>query len=139
MFFSRFPDAYVNVYGAMGLREMVENDADFVSKELVRRLSMEYDWKRKPHGLINSQRYNHIAFSTVPWDTVEEYAAAREAWKEYIKDEKLCLKSLDDWEDWLNFYPIYRSTRGKNIRIKRNDRADTLFARLFLRVYTRCI
>lgn len=124
MFFSRFPDAYVNVYGGMGLREMIENDADFVGKALVRRLSMEYDWKRKPDGLKQSQRYNHIAFSTVPWDTVDEYSAAREAWQDYTKVDKKCLKSMDDFKAWAKMLFLTTSLEGDAAKFLRKENGD---------------
>ena len=56
--------------GKTGLRDMVEHGADFVDKLVSKRLNMEYDWKRRPLGVKYSEKYEHIAFSTEPWDTV---------------------------------------------------------------------
>ncbi len=48
-FFERKPtDSMVIKLGA-GIREMYEQGMDFVDKEMSKRLSMEFDWKRRPH------------------------------------------------------------------------------------------
>lgn len=109
---------------------------DLITETAEVRLGLEPDYKRKwiNPRMVDVGDTQHIALDSEPFKSVEESIYHRRVFDAWRQDN--CLKSLDDWEDWLNFYPIYRSTRGKNIRIKRNDRADTLFARLFLRVYT---
>ncbi|WP_165916746.1 hypothetical protein [Caulobacter sp. BK020] len=52
---------------------MVEFDADLVTKAISRRLNMEFDWKRRPHAVGTCLTYGHVAFSTSPWDTVDEF------------------------------------------------------------------
>ena len=69
LFFNRNGQSQLEVHGHTGLREIMEDDADFVEKIFSKRLSMEYDWKRRPNGLSHSTTHDHIAFSTPEFDT----------------------------------------------------------------------
>ena len=50
MFFKRKPTDKMDVTLGAGIREMYEQGMDFVDKEMTKRLSMEFDWKRLPHS-----------------------------------------------------------------------------------------
>lgn len=69
MFFERNPDTRIEVEAKTGVRDMVEYNADFVEKIFSKRLNMEFDWKRAPYAVTESETYGHIAFSTQPWVT----------------------------------------------------------------------
>ncbi|TCS05890.1 hypothetical protein EV278_12835 [Caulobacter sp. BK020] len=72
-FFDRAPDHVIQLEIFTGMRDMVEFDADLVTKAISRRLNMEFDWKRRPHAVGTCLTYGHVAFSTSPWDTVDEF------------------------------------------------------------------
>ncbi len=86
MFFERQPDSVIRVEGKTGIREMVDYDADFVEKSFDKRLNMEYDWKRCASGIVLSSRYEHIAFNTKPWETIEQFHQIRGYWLDYTKN-----------------------------------------------------
>jgi hypothetical protein len=96
---------------------MIFYDADLVGKFLEKTLNMEFDWKRSPASVGFSNEYNHIAFSTVPWRSAEEFFKMREHLDEYkidvlvkyenkktgkIEEKKKrfrrCLKTIEDYK-----------------------------------------
>jgi len=108
---------------------------DMVAEKTEIRLGLEPDYKRRwvNPRMVQVGNVQHIALDSEPFDNVDDSIHLRRAFDVWRQNH--CLKTLADWDDWQNFYPIYRAKSGKNIRITLNDRADTLFARLFLRVY----
>ena len=83
-----------------GIRDIVEFDADLVRKEVSRRVNMEYDWKRRPDILFDHEAYKHCAFSTVPWDTVEQFITVRELFEKYLDSNPHCIKSVGDFDSF---------------------------------------
>lgn len=103
LFWTRTPDSYILVESLTGVRDIVEHDADLVTKEIAKRLSMEYDWKRKPSSVDHCDEYDHVFFTTVSWDTVEQFKAVREAWTEYTKKNPVCIKKKSDVVDFFDY------------------------------------
>jgi hypothetical protein len=95
LFLCRTPEKTVTVKSKVGIRDMVQYDADFIDKEIVRRLSMEYDWKCRPTGIGWSNEFKHIFFGTEPWDTVHQFDRIREIWEDYTP--RVCLKTVPDY------------------------------------------
>lgn len=98
MFFSRTPASMIRVEAMTGIRDMVEHDADLVEKVISKKLNMEYDWKRQPWGIGFSKKYQHLIFSTRPWNSPEQFAEIREAWDDYTQDKHVCLKTRGDFD-----------------------------------------
>lgn len=104
LFFNRRPEDTLTVKHGAGIREMYEKGTDFVDKTSIRRLSMEFDWKRRPNradevevsidGVFDG---NHLAFATVPWDDIDQFNTTRAIWEQYNKEDRKCLKSLTDY------------------------------------------
>lgn len=119
MFLERKPtDTMTVTYGA-GIREMYEQGIDFVDKEITKRLSMEFDWKRKPEKAqqfelhtYDCQTKEHLAFSTQPWESVEQFNTVRSIWAEYNKDSGRCLKSVQDYELFAQFFEAKLAAQG---------------------------
>jgi len=104
LFFNRTPSDTVTSSSLTGLRDMIFFDADLVPVETVKRLSMEFDWKRRPKALgHHSKYYKHLVFSTAPWRTVKEFRQVRELWTEFQKKRPMCLKSRSDFETFSAF------------------------------------
>jgi hypothetical protein len=65
-------------------------------------VALEYDFKRRPINprMVRLEPYDaeHLAFDTVPWDTVEDAIMVREVFRRWKKDN--CLKTMDDWHRW---------------------------------------
>ena len=124
LFFNRTEKSVQTVSTLAGMREIVQFESDLVPKEFDRKLSMEYDWKRAPHAVTTSRSFDHIAFSTHPWETVEHFRIVRDVIE---KDKTPPIKTQDD------FYSLYSSIEtsitvkkefSKNAR--KQDRAVSL-------------
>jgi hypothetical protein len=114
-FFRRDADSYITLQSIAGLRDMLEFDDDLVPTSMDRRVNMEFDWKRRPSGITTSTKYNHIAFSTVPWESPEQYVTVRATWKDYNKADLMCLKTAADFDDWVGFLYITTIIDGTDV------------------------
>ncbi len=124
MFFARTPETRIIVEAKTGVRDMVEYNADFVEKIFSKRLNMEYDWKRAPFAVTDSKTYGHIAFSTRPWVTREQFVTIRDTWNEYVKNAPHCLKTLGDFDEFSSFVEsrtFLEAQTAKYLRKKRGD------------------
>lgn len=100
MFFNRSPDDLIPMKVKTGVRDMVLFDADLVDRALSKRLNMEFDWKRKPRAVKLSADHDHIAFSTEPWDTIDQFMEMRRYWEAFALHPRLCMKSLSDYRQF---------------------------------------
>ena len=138
-FVNRTGDSKQTVSVLRNLPEIWKHGGDLVAKEIVRRVNMDYDWKRKPMNpttrAINGT--DHLYFDTVPWRSVREFTAYREQWEKFRASTKVVLKTPDD----LARFEDYRSVDVAKTGLKRSkkDAALTLAKRMFLRAYTRSV
>ncbi|MBS7802950.1 hypothetical protein KIH24_00020 [Rhizobiales bacterium TNE-4] len=116
LFFSRSGDQTVVVDTNTSLRDMVLYHADLVKKTSVRRLNMEYDFKRRPYSVANAsvsfneKKYKHVVFSTRPWDTVEQFKTMRSMVDDYIRTEnRRCMKTADDYRSLADYFDTRNS------------------------------
>jgi hypothetical protein len=124
LFFNRIPGQEVVSDSLTGLRDIVEYDADLVAMKMIKRLNMEYDWKRKPYAIAKHKDYNHISFSTRPWDNVEQFKILREQMTELNKDEIRCLKTEDDFEEiatYVNSRTLVKKVNRTYMKKKESD------------------
>lgn len=120
-FFGRTPTTPITVDYLTSVRDMVFYDADLVGKSLEKTLNMEFDWKRCPAAIGFSEDHKHIAFSTRPWSSADQFFKLREHIDEYkfddfvvnikgeiIEDSKgepkkklfrQCLKTVEDYQE----------------------------------------
>jgi len=78
LFFHRTDETAFPVHSLAGVRQVVMFDIDSVPVLRFRSLNMEYDWKRRPFDVKESTEFNHIAFSTVPWDHYTQFRTVRD-------------------------------------------------------------
>lgn len=112
LFLTRTPDTEVLIKSLTGVRDIVLDKNDLVAKHFTRRLSMEYDFKRRPDAMTSSvvDGYRHVSWSSMPWDTVEQFNVVREELDIYrtVRTNKSgvpnstgglrgCIKSQDDF------------------------------------------
>ncbi|WP_375777814.1 DNA polymerase [Bradyrhizobium sp. ma5] len=100
MFFARTPEDRLTFESLTGIRDIIEFDTDLVWKEVSRRVNMEYDWKRKPDILFDHEDYKHCAFSTVPWETVDQFIAVRGLFEKYLDSDPHCIRSVGDLDSF---------------------------------------
>lgn len=111
MFASRTSESTIEMDMFTSVREMVIYDADLVQKRQVRRSSMEFDFKRKPISAVMAEfevprlgKVEHLAFDTLPWNSLGEFNQVRKMRDHYWKTYRYCLKSLDDFADFAGFF-----------------------------------
>jgi hypothetical protein len=80
---------------------------------------MEFDWKRRPYKAgemsvpIEGQgEYQHLAFSTQPWTSVDQFNTVRSIWSEYNKQSLHCLKSVSDYQAWAEYFESKLAAQG---------------------------
>lgn len=106
----------------MSARDQLPNDWDLqvIDKEV--RLSMEFDFKRRPVQTrmftVDSHNIARLVFSTVPRDIVEERELVRvlfDQWRRGDGKDKPghCLKTLVDWHEWQHFQQLYMGNRRR--------------------------
>jgi hypothetical protein len=118
------------------LPDIYKNGGDLVSKEHVIKVSMEFDWKRRPSTMSTRpiKGEPHLYFDTVPWRTVAEFTACREQWGNFTGSEGRVLKSEGD----LVRFNDYRATASvAGVRKPRSNSALKTAHRMFLRAYVR--
>lgn len=105
LFINRVPGQMIKRPSLMAMRDMLPHDFDLQMVDREVKLSMEFDFKRKPVNprmvMIESRKVEHLAFDTEPWKTVGEglfYRTLFDKWR-----EKHCLKTMADWLDWQAF------------------------------------
>ncbi|UWQ90498.1 hypothetical protein K3727_17255 [Rhodobacteraceae bacterium M382] len=120
LFLERRPTDKMDVTLGAGIREMYEQGMDFVDKTMTKRLSMEFDWKRRPHTAgevsvpaLGKQTHDHLAFSTQPWDSVDQFNTVRAIWADYNKQSPHCLKTLADYQAWAEYFESKLAAQGE--------------------------
>jgi len=124
LFFNRTPSSMILVESLTGIRDIVEHDADLVPKEINKRLSMEYDWKRQPVDVALNQPFDHIHFATRPWQSVHQFKTIREIWDEYTKGAPKCIKTLDDFNSFADQVDC-RGLAPEKSKYLRKEKPDT--------------
>jgi hypothetical protein len=124
MFLNRTPSDQITLRLKTGVRDIVTFDADLVDKILTKRLSMEFDWKRKPRSTVQSQHPDHVAFSTDPWTTVDEFILMRRYWEEFAIQTPFCLKSLAGFRQFATFVMSQSSLGKADSKYMRRDGGD---------------
>lgn len=122
LFVNRFPGQIIKRPSSMSSRDQLPNEWDFQVVDKDMRLSMEFDFKRRPVNPqmigIESHGVSHLAFSTIPWETVEEGELVRVLFDQWRRgDDKgkpgHCLKTMADWYEWQHFQQLYAGNRQR--------------------------
>lgn len=109
LFLNRRPDQKIQYKSGVGIKDMVRGDTDFVFRSVTKRLSMEFDWKRKPVNErdtpleFEGKQYIHLTFETIPVEDFAEFERVRENWENYDKQSPHVLKSLEDFNSFITF------------------------------------
>ncbi|MBO2568138.1 hypothetical protein I6M39_03865 [Shewanella algae] len=114
---------------------LTESDLVMLKKE--RRLNLEFDFKRKlvnPRVIQLADGRTHIAFDSVPWPTAAAAETARVLFDGWRTDH--CLKTLEDWDDWEDYYESAIATKGTGIKVTEEGSVGVL-RRVFIRAAVR--
>lgn len=142
LYLNRTPDTKTVMRPFISIRQQWLGDLDVFRVERPVRLGLEFDMKRRPVDPRMEQigDHVHIAFDTVPWNTVEEAEEVRGAFAGFRRER--CLKTLDDWQYWEDFSAgaikrrRHRAKGGAGIHRTKEGEVGIL-RRVFLRAYAK--
>lgn len=142
LYLNRTPDTKTVMRPFISIRQQWLGDLDVFRIERPVRLGLEFDMKRKPLEPCMEQIGDraHIAFDTVPWNTVDEAEETRAAFAGFRRLS--CLKTLDDWKYWEDFAAgaikrrHHRAKGGAGIHRTKEGEVG-IMRRTFLRAYTK--
>jgi hypothetical protein len=135
LYIERTPEHMVDSSHLTSLRVMCTERKDMLMERKESRLNLEFDMKRE---LINPQvievdGVQLVSFDTKPFRNALEMRYTRirfDAWR-----KSNCLKTMDDWYDWQERLSMYKANENREVRLKKDEKADELMARLFVRFY----
>src|SRR5215213_3546572 len=128
---------------------MHKSNADFIMEEYSSLANFEYDFKRRPADQHvrevtislddGDMSVAHIAFGTTPWNTVDEFDEAREAFERWRRGDPrrdLPRRILTNIHDWLDFEAFWLGASGSRGGVRRSrggavDQARRLFVRAY--------
>ncbi len=134
-FFGRTPQNPIEIDVHTSVREMIFYDADLVSKKLVRNVRMEYDMKRKPKAVALARvvdpshpgdTVDHLAFSTDPWKDIETFRIVRKFWDDHWAKSPRCLKTIDDYVDFAEFFDMMRALPARDQKYMRQSKGSLM-------------
>jgi DNA polymerase type B, organellar and viral len=137
-FLERVPGRKFIVDTHTTLREILLFNADLVTKRGNRAIGMEFDYKRCPEQAWDAsvtyqgKNYKHLAFTTKPWNTIEEFKDTRKIWESYsrvkvrekpaspkdkakvVTKQIRCLKTIADFRAFATLHDMKVAVKGKS-------------------------
>jgi hypothetical protein len=156
---NRYPGQKVDSSHFISMREQWYTQSDLIMVQKKVLLNLEYDMKRKPVNprMVPIRQTEHLAFDTVPWDTVDDMEFARsvfDGWRKPTYPKKKegqteytiaeiekanslanCLKNLDDYYRFEDFYLCHLSAETKKGINVQQGGSVCMLKRLFLIAY----
>lgn len=140
-FLDRYPGQRIEQSHLASPRDMWRDRMDLVSISMNKRLNLEFDYKRCPvnprmvavRHPETGEMVEHLAFDTVPWPSVEDGLFARTHFDEWRENN--CLKTMEDWDNWMDFYKVKKFTKGTGLKYTKGGSLD-LFRLQVLRAIT---
>jgi hypothetical protein len=124
LFLNRTPDDVIDLNIMTGVRDIIAFDADLVEKRVIKRLSMEFDWKRRPYAARQATDPQHVAFSTHPWESFAEFQLMRTYWTDFGIKSPRCLKSIDDFRSFARYVLSQSALKKEDARYLSKKRPD---------------
>lgn len=125
---NRRPGQKITYESLISTRNQLSFGADLVTETHETTLNLEYDFKRriKPGSAemveVAGTGVQHLAFSTLPWNTVEEAVTTRLIFDRWRK--RGCLKTLDDLSSFQSFLALGQGNR-RRVAAHRESTPDT--------------
>ncbi len=141
MFINRNSETRQSVTMLRNLPEIWKQGGDLVNKEIVRRVNMDYDWKRQPvdPSMRPVKGVEHLYFDTKPWKSAEDFQQCRDAWEQYRGTSGRVLKNEGDLEHFNDFRAVGNVSGKHKVQRSLTKSSLTLAKRMFLRAYTRSV
>lgn len=143
LYAQRQPGQKVMTRPFVSIRDQMVHARDVVRLERLTTMNLEFDMKRRPvkPRMVKYPGGEHLAFDTEPWPTLMDAELARNLFDAWRKCR--CLKNLDDWANWEEFYLSHRALTlsrraGRNHGLQVTETSSVgLLQRIFLRAYVR--
>jgi hypothetical protein len=144
LYLNRRPGQKTTTRPFVSVRAQWSTDSGFTRLEREQTLNLEPDMKNQLINprMVKVRGVEHIAFDTKPWPSADAGLHARAIFDGWIK--KNCLKTMDDWLNWQDYYQLGIARRAKlsqgrpGVGIHMTDEgAIGLLRRMFLRAWTR--
>lgn len=122
----------------ISMQEQWQTESDLVEIKRDQFLNLEFDFKRRPVNpkMVEVAGHVHLTCNTEAWKTASQAELARTIFDGWRKSH--CLKTVNDFEAWEEFYAAQLSIRGTGIKMTAEGTVG-LLRRLFLRAYTQGI
>lgn len=111
LFFERTPNSQLPEITGIGIKDMYLKGEDFIDVSYMKRVSMEFDWKRKPINprmmtvsTPSGKTFTHLRFDTVPWDSMDQFFTTRNMWDDYQRSDLRCLKTVEDLQRFGDYH-----------------------------------
>tara|TARA_R110001583_G_scaffold59932_9_gene178468 strand:- start:13570 stop:16401 length:2832 start_codon:yes stop_codon:yes gene_type:complete len=116
-------------------KKQMTKEVDMVSEYGEQRLSLEPDYKRDliPNGMVAVDHRSHLQCLSKPHKTVEAMIQKRQRFDAWRSGH--CLKTEDDWDDWMDYYKLSTFLNDGEMRINAGETSAGVFKRMFLRVW----
>ncbi|BBM63463.1 hypothetical protein VA249_01090 [Vibrio alfacsensis] len=132
LFLDRYPKQKIECSHLASARDMWLKEMDLVSIHTEQTLNLEWDFKRCPinprivkvRHPVSGEVVEHLSFDTVPWNTVDEGLDARTYFDEWRVNN--CLKTMEDWDNWMDFYKVRRYLKGAGVKYLEDGSAGIL-------------
>jgi hypothetical protein len=111
-FLERKPNHAIRFETLLGIKDAWEFENDIVPQPMQRVLSMEFDWKRKPHYIddgkfeFEGKTHEHVFWETVPWYSVEDFMQVRETFEQYNHGNdasRHCIKTKNEYDEFRDY------------------------------------
>lgn len=142
LYLNRRPGQKTCMRPFVSVRDQWVKELDVFRIERETALNLEPDFKRRPvrARMMPARDGEHLAFDTVPWETLEQAELVRNLFDGWRKTR--CLKTVDDYndfEDRMLAALTFARIRGEGGRLPVNiteTGSVGVFQRMFLRAYT---
>ncbi|MDI1291470.1 MAG: DNA polymerase [Methylobacter sp.] len=133
---NRLPGQLIESSHLISLSEQWVKESDLINVKRQTRLNQEFDFKRRPINprMIQVVDIELVAFDTVPWLSREQAEFARtifDGWR-----ETHCMKTLLDFEDWIDFYETHKGIRHSGLQWN-GENSSGVLRRIFIRAFSR--
>jgi len=117
------PNHYRRFEALLGIKDSWGLENDIVPKPMERVLSMEFDWKRKPHFVddkeieFEGKKYNHVFWETDPWNSIDDFLRVRETFEDYNhgkESNRHCIKTKSEYDDFRDYLENQQSLPVKD-------------------------
>jgi hypothetical protein len=132
---TRFPGMKVDVKTLISSQDQFMTEADMIEIESRIKIGLEPDCKVK---LCNAREADvngqpHIVCDTKPFSNMIDADFYRVRFNRWRKTN--CLKTMDDWHKWNEFFEASKGLKACGLRLKAGEGTEGVLHRMFLRAY----